>query len=300
MIQAVVIGIVTGAIYGLIALGLVLVYKGTRVINFAQAEIGGAGLYVAYLCSTVLHLPWAVAAAVTIVLAALLGVAFERVIVRPMGAAPRLTIAVATVGLFFLLFSLEFYFFGQSPEFIAPPIAGRGIEVADFFVGPMVLLSFVVIVVLAVALTAFLRFTDFGLGVLAAAQDATAVRLVGIPLGRLNMFTWGAASALSAIAALLIEPQIGTISPGAIGEPLFLGGLAAALLGGLTSLEGAFLGGILVGVAQSVVQHLLLATGFPGISAVVLFAVVLLVLLLRPQGLLGTMRARAEIGEALT
>jgi branched-chain amino acid transport system permease protein len=299
MIQAAVIGIVTGAIYGLIALGIVLVYKGTRVINFAQAEIGGAGLYLAYICTS--HgLPWIAAAVITVVGAAILGIGFERLIVRPMGSAPRLTVAVATVGLFFLLFSIEFYFFGQSPEFITPPIAGQGVEVAGFFIGPMVLLSFAVIVALAAGLAAFLRYTDFGLGVLAAAQDATAVRLVGIPLGRLNMFTWGVAGALSAIAALLIEPQIGTISPGAIGEPLFLGGLAAALLGGLTSLEGAFLGGVLVGVAQSEAQHLLLATGFPGIAAIVMFVIVLLVLLVRPQGLLGAVRARAEIGEALT
>ena len=298
MIQALVIGIVTGAIYGLIALGLVLVYKGSRVLNFAQAEIGGAGLYLTYILMSHFGLPWPAAAVLTIAAAALVGVAFEWLIVRRMGDAPRLSVAVATVGLFFFLLAAEFYFFGSSPELIRPPIAGQGLEVAGFFVGPAELLSFLVIAVLAAGLTAFLRYTDFGLGVLAAAQDATAVRLVGIPLGRLNLFTWGVAGALSAIAALFIEPQIGTISPGTIGEPLFMGGLAAALLGGLTSLEGAFLGGILVGVAQSEVEHLLLATGFPGIRAVVLFVIVLGVLLVRPQGLLGSARARAEMGTA--
>lgn len=298
MIQALVIGVVTGAIYGLIALGLVLVYKGSRVLNFAQAEIGGAGLYLTYICLDHFKLPWPVAALITITAATLLGIAFERLFVRRMGDAPRLTVAVATVGLFFLLLSAELYFFGQSPEFIRPPITGLGVRVAGFFVSPTELLSFAVIAVLAAGLAAFLRYTDFGLGVLAAAQDATAVRLVGIPLGRLSMFTWGAAGALSAIAALLIEPQISVITPGGIGEPLFLGGLAAALLGGLTSLEGAFLGGVLVGIAQSETQHLLLATGFPGISAVVLFVIVLGVLLIRPQGLLGSQRARAEMGTA--
>ena len=298
MIQALVIGVVTGAIYGLIALGLVLVYKGSRVLNFAQAEIGGAGLYLTYICLSHFHLPWIAAAFATILVAALAGLAFERLIVRPMGEAPRLTVAVATVGLFFLLLATEFYFFGQSPVFIPAPITGLGLRVAGFLVSPTDLLSFAVIALLAAGLAAFLRYTDFGLGVLAAAQDATAVRLVGIPLGRLSMFTWGAAGALSAIAALLIEPQIGTVTPGTIGEPLFLGGLAAALLGGLTSLEGAFVGGLLVGVAQSEAEHLLLATGFPGIRAIVLFVIVLGVLLLRPQGLLGSRRARAEMATA--
>lgn len=298
MIQALVIGVVTGAIYGLIALGLVLVYKGSRVLNFAQAEIGGAGLYLAYILISHFRLPWPLAAVITIAAAGLVGIGFEWLIVRRMGGAERLSVAVATVGLFFLLLATEFYFFGQSPVFINPPIAGLGVQVAGFYVSPTDLLSFLVIAVLAAGLAAFLRYTDFGLGVLAAAQDPTAVRLVGIPLKRLSMFTWGAAGTLSAIAALLIEPQIGTISPGTIGEPLFLGGLAAALLGGLTSLEGAFLGGILVGIAQSEVEHLLLATGYPGIRAVVLFAIVLGVLLIRPQGILGALQARAEMGTA--
>jgi branched-chain amino acid transport system permease protein len=298
MLQALVIGVVTGAIYGLIALGLVLVYKGSRVLNFAQAEIGGAGLYLTYILTSHLRLPWALAALLTIAAAVLVGVAFEWLFVRRMGDAPRLTVAVATVGLFLLLLATEAYSFGASPVFVNPPIAGLGVRIAGFFVSPTDLLSFAVIVGLAAGLAAFLRYTDFGLGVLAAAQDATAVRLVGIPLGRLSMFTWGVAGGLSAIGALLIEPQIGSISPGTIGEPLFLGGLAAALLGGLTSLEGAFVGGLLVGIAQSEVQHLLLATGFPGIPAIVMFAIVLGVLLLRPQGLLGSARARAEMGTA--
>ena len=300
MIEALVIGVVTGAIYGLIALGLVLVYKGSRVLNFAQAEIGGAGLYLTYILISHFKLPWVVAAAITVLAAIAVGIGFERLFVRPMAGAPRLTVAVATVGLFTFLLAGEIYFFGLSPEFIPPPIKGIGLQVAGFFVSPAELLSFGVIAVLAGGLAAFLRYTDFGLGVLAAAQDAMAVRMIGIPLGRLSMFTWGAAGGLSAIAALFIEPQIGVVSPGGIGEPLFLGGLAAALLGGLDSLEGAFVGGVLVGVAQSEVEHLLLATGFPGISAVVLFVIVLGVLLVRPRGLMGALLGRAEMGSAAT
>ncbi|HEX6488103.1 MAG TPA: branched-chain amino acid ABC transporter permease [Candidatus Dormibacteraeota bacterium] len=298
MVEALVIGLVKGAIYGLIALGLVMVYKGSRVLNFAQAEIGGAGLYLTYILMHHFNLPWVPAALVTIAAAAAVGIGFERFFVRPMGDAPRLTVAVATVGLFTLLLAAEAYFFGPSPVFIKPPIAGTGPEIAGFYVGPTELLSFGVIAVLAAGLAGFLRYTDFGLGVLASAQDPVAVRLVGIPLSRLSMFTWGTAGAISAIAALFIEPQIGVISPGTIGEPLFLGGLAAALLGGLDSLEGAFLGGMLVGVVEAEVEHVAQAAALPGLSALVLFAIVLGVLLLRPQGLLGTLRGRAEMGTA--
>src|SRR4029077_6188772 len=118
-------------------------------------------------------------------------------------------------------------------------------------------------------------------------------RLVGVPLARVSMFTWGMAGALGALAALLIEPTITNLTPGAIGEPLFIGGLAAALLGGLTSLPGAFLGGIVVGIVSNEIQ-LNTNTGLSGLNALILFAIVMLVLLPRPQGTLGKSGARAE------
>src|SRR5581483_8415551 len=108
----------------------------------------------------------------------LIGVAFERLFVRPMASASRLTVAVATIGLFTLLFSLEAYFFGPSPRYIPPPLAGLGWSVFGVFVSPTQALSFAAIAAIGLGLGAFLRYTDFGLAVLAAAQDATAVRLV--------------------------------------------------------------------------------------------------------------------------
>ncbi|MHB8438113.1 MAG: ABC transporter permease subunit, partial [Acidimicrobiales bacterium] len=131
------------------------------------------------------------------------------------------------------------------------------------------------------------------LAVSAAAQDATAARLVGLPLNRISMFTWGASSVLSAIAALLIEPTITLIAPNGLGLQLFICGLAAALLGGLSSLSGAFVGGLVVGVLTSEVTFKVPGS-IPGAFTIVLFAVVVGVLLFRPQGLLGRAVGRAE------
>ena len=299
-LSALVIGIVKGGTYGLIALGIVLVYRGSRVLNFAQAEIGGMSLYTAALLSGDRNYPYWVGALACIGTALAIGLAFEFLVVRRMVQAPRLSIAVATIGLFTFLLYFEVYAFGPTAHYIAPPIGGDGIRLAGVQVSPTQMVSFGVIAALALGLTAFLRFTDFGLGVLAAAQDSTAVRLVGISLRRVSMFTWGAAAVLSAIAALCIQPTITTINPGTIGEPLLIGGIAAALLGGLDSLSGALLGGLVVGVVATEVELWVPSVipwldNVPVIQVVVLFLIVIGVLLVRPRGLLGTLNARAEM-----
>ena len=292
VLNGIVIGLVQGGTYGLIALGLVLVFKGSRVLNFAQAEMGTASLYIT-VTLTEHGVPYWAGALAALAAAILGGLLFERLVVRRMTDAPRLTVAVGTIGLFSLLLYAEFYFFGPSAHYLAAPISGMGLHIAGVYVSPTQMLSFGIIAVVALGLAAFLRYTDFGLGVLAAAQDPTALRLVGVPLSRVSMFTWGMAGGLGALAALLIEPTITNLTPGAIGEPLFIGGLAAALLGGLTSLPGAFLGGIVVGIVSNEIQ-LNTNTGLSGLNALILFAIVMLVLLLRPQGILGRIGARAE------
>lgn len=285
--QILVLGVVNGGIYALIAAGIVLVYKGSRVLNFAQAEIGTLSLYMAWWLSGEHGLPYVVGALATIAVSVLIGLVFERFAVRRMSEAPRVTVAVATIGLLTLAIAVENVWFGPSPRRIPAPIAGLGVKVAGVFVSPSQMISLGAIVVIAVALTAFLRGTDFGLGVLAAAQDATAARLMGVPQRRVGAFVWGAAAALSAIAALLIEPSIGFLSPGAL-SGLFIGGLAAALVGGLTSLPGAFAGGFVVGIVEATIKAKLVTLSVPGITTLGLFVVIAAVLLFRPQGLLGS------------
>jgi len=285
--QNLVLGLVYGGIYGLLAVGIVLVYRGSRVLNFAQGEVGTIGLYVAWYLTTDRGWPWIVGAAGAVAAATVIGLLFERTIVRPMADASRIAVAVATVGLLLFLLALGFRLFGESPRTVAAPIAGQGIDIAGVIVSPTQILSLVVTLAIGIGLAVLLRRTDFGLGVLAAADDPTAVRLVGVPLARVSAFTWGAGAAISAIAVLLIEPTIGVFTPGFASE-LFVKGLAAALVGGLTSLPGAFAGGLVVGLLEVGVTDATLTSELPGVPTVAVFALILLVLLVRPGGLFGS------------
>lgn len=284
--QTLVAGIVAGGIYGLIAVGIVLVYKGSRVLNFAQGEIGTFALFVAWWFIDRNDFPWFAGAALGVGAAVVLSLVFERLIVRRMVDASRLSVAVATVGLFLFLIALEAFVFSEALVVLGPPIEGLGPRIFDFYVGPTSILSLVAVVAIALGLAAFMRRTDFGLGVLAASQDPTMVRLVGVRLSRVSAFTWGLAGGVGAIAAILIEPTVGVFAPGFMTQ-FFIRGLAAALLGGLTSLPGAFVGGLGVGLVEAFVGRAFIQSGVPGVRTMTVFALLVAVLLVRPAGLLG-------------
>lgn len=298
--RSLVIGLGYGSAYSLLAVGIVLVYKGSRVVNFAQGEIGTASLYVAWFATVRHKLPWIVGAALAVVAAAAIGAAFERLVVRRMGDAPRLSIAVATIALLTLLLFGESIWFSPDPRVLPAPVGGLGLRVAGFYVSPTQMLAFGAVIVLGLGFAALLRYTDFGLGVQATAEDADAARLSGVRVGRVSAFTWAAAAAVAAVAALLIEPTLGLFAPGTI-TALFVGGLAAAVVGGLTSLPGAFVGGLVVGVLESEsvhvfrstsAGHFLGTTSVAGIDRMTVFGLILLVLLLRPAGILAARRVR--------
>ena len=283
---ALVIGVINGSIYGLLGLGIVLVYRGSRVLNFAQGEFGTFALFIAWTFTEKLHQPWLVGAVVAVTVSALIGLAFEFLVVRRMVDASKLAVAVATIGLFLFLIALEIVIWKQLVLYLEAPIKGDGLQILGHFVGPTALLGLAFVVLLGTALAAFLRYTDFGLGVLAASQDPEAIRLVGVRLSRTAAFTWGTAGAIGAIAALLIEPTLGAFAPGFMTE-FFVRALAAALIGGLTSLPGAFLGGLVLGGIEAMVLRYVPITFFPGVNYLTILLLMVLVLLFRPSGLLG-------------
>ena len=288
--QVLVLGLITGGIYGLFALGVVLVYRGTGALNFAQGEIGTFGLYAAWWLSNNQTFPWIVGAIGAVTVSAALGVAFEWVIVRRMVEASRVTIAVATVGLLLFLIAFEIkYFGGDTSRPIAGPIGGIGVKLFGVFVSPTQWIALFAAVAIAVALANLLRRTDFGLGVLAASQDPVAVRLVGVPLRRVSAFVWGAGAAVSAIGGLLIVPTVGGVVPGYASD-LFIWGLTAAVIGGLTNLPGAFGGGLLLGIVDVASSRIFDNPSFPAAKFVVLLVLLLAVLVLRPQGVFEDLR----------
>lgn len=288
--RAIVGGIVVGGIYGLIALAIVLVYRGARVLNLATIEIGVLAVYVAWALVERAGAPWIAGAAAGIATGALVGLAFERLVVSRMIEASRLAVAVATIGLGAFLIAFELKIWTGSIRFLGPPIEGLGPKIFGTHVSPTEIVSLVVVAAIGLGLTSFLRRTDFGLAVLASADDPDATRMVGVRLWRVTAFTWTVSGALAAVAMLLVEPSIGAFGPGVMSS-LFVPALAAALVGGLTSPSGAFAGGIAVGLIDQLVRYWFIDSAVPGVNTIAIFAAILAVLLVRPQGLLGKARA---------
>jgi branched-subunit amino acid ABC-type transport system permease component len=275
--QVLVLGLISGGIYALFALGVVMVHRGTGVLTFANGEVGTAGLFLAAIVVDDAGLPWAVGALAAIAFAALLGCLFELLVVRRMGVSDPVAVAVATVGLGLFLLAGEFQLFGESPKELAAPVTG-GPTIFGVHVTPTQIAGLVLAIALGFGLQAVLRRTDFGLGILAAAQDPAAVRLVGVPLSRVSLTIWGAGAALAAVAALLVEPTVGILFPGYASE-LYVVGLAAAVIGGLNSLPGAVVGGCVLGVAESASTRYMSGLHLPGMRYVVVLVVLLVVML---------------------
>ncbi|MGI8775391.1 MAG: branched-chain amino acid ABC transporter permease [Actinomycetota bacterium] len=308
----VVLGIVNGAVFGLVALGLVLVYKGTRVFNFAQGEFGTLAAFIVVFALN-RNLPYFVAVIAAILVALLVGLAFERVVVRPLMNSPRISLLVATIAFALLAIGFQIIFFKAEPRSMAPMIEGldaagnpRGIDLFGLIIEPQRLVALGVLIALGGLLAYFFSRTDLGLAVLATSQDAFATRVVGIGVERMSRFIWGAAAVLGAIAGILYVPLTGALVPAVMTSNILIPAFTAAVLGGMTSLPGAFVGGVVIGVVQAVglwagghftVTSFDAATNadvtrtlqeiIPGVEQVTIFLVLLVVLLARPSGLLG-------------
>ncbi|MGH2685103.1 MAG: branched-chain amino acid ABC transporter permease [Actinomycetota bacterium] len=285
--EALVIGTISGAAYGLVALGLVLIYKSSGVFNFAQGEFGTVAVYALYLLH--FHVPYGVALAGAIAVATLFGLVVERVVVRPLFDAPRVILLVATAGIALLAVAVEIWFGGAQgkPVDRVFPTLDRvtvlGVQLSD-----QRLLLIALLVGLAALLGWFFTRTDLGIAILAASQQPTATELVGVSVRRLSSLVWALAALLGGIAGVIAIPEGGSFTPGVVTFSFLIPAFTAAVLGGMTSLPGAFLGGIIVGVVQAVATSSSLFDDVPGTpGTLMVFIVLLAVLTIRPQGLLG-------------
>lgn len=282
--NAILAGIADGATYGLIALGIVLVYKATRVLNFAQAEIATVCLFLSWFLSERAGLPVIVAVVVSLVAAAIMGAAQE-VILRPLAGSPPLTITVASLGIATFLGAAEIKNFGTDARSMPAIISGEAFDLAAIHFRWGHVLALLVTIALGAGLYLFFKRTLFGLGVLAIAQEQTALRLMGMPMTRVSMFTWAGGAVLSTLAGAILAPNIGSLTPFFMTLAL-IPSLAAALVGGLTSLPGAFVGGIIIGIAQNLAKFYW-GGSVPGAEFVAVFALIVVVLVIKPNGLLG-------------
>jgi branched-chain amino acid transport system permease protein len=307
----IIIGLASGAAYGLVAIGVVIVYKGTRVFNFAQGEFGTIAAFIAFVLLEQVHsvfgfeveINYGVAVFLAIAATVLLGIIMEKIIVRPLLNAPKINLLVATIAFSLLAIGVELLLFRPEPKTLQPIIQTvnkegepAGPEIFGYFLEPQRIVIVGVLLVMAIALGYFFSRTNLGLAVLATSQDPLATRTVGIGVERMSRFIWASAAFFGAVAGILYVPLSG-LNPGTITLSVLIPGFAAAVIGGMTSLPGAFVGGIVVGLIQGLsgwaANHFSLGEQtwslvVPGATDVALVVALLAVLLARPQGLLGT------------
>jgi branched-chain amino acid transport system permease protein len=326
--QLAVSGLFAGAVFALYGLGITMVYKSTRVPNFAHGAVGTVGAYVFFkswkgsqprLQIKHLHfqLPWTGlewnptlprlpligAIVLALVVAMLLGLAIERLFMRYLVGAPTMSLVVATVGLYGMVTGLAIDLFNKQTEtvpLVVPPRVYEVLGVRFFQVDVVVV---VLAIALAIALGAFFKFTNLGIAIRATADSREVARLLGINANRVAAFSWAVGSALATGAAILIVSR-GNRQLDFIGlSALLLPGFTAALFGGFTSLVGTFLGGLALGVAQSLFVGVTWPSGIlrdmfnsAGVSQFVSFLVVVVVLMTRPKFIFKGIRLDEDSG----
>jgi len=281
--QQVVSGLAQGSIYASLALALVLIYRATDVLNFAQGEMATFTTYVAWsLMDNGLSF-WP-AFAVTLVVAFVGGAAVERVLIRPVEHRPEIVIVIVTIGLLIALNGLTGWIWGPEVKAFDSPFPLRTIDVAGVVISLQDLGVLAVCLITVALLWAFFRFTTLGLVMRAVANSQDSSRLLGVRVGWMLALGWGLAAVLGAVAGMMAAPAL-TLDPNLMLVVLIYS-FAAAVLGGIDSPVGAVVGGLVLGV---VINLLGTYVDFIGgeLRLPAALTVLLLVLLIRPQGLFG-------------
>ncbi len=282
VLQLVISGIAQGCIYGLIALGFVLIYKATETVSFAQGELMMLGAFLGLALMTILGFPFWLAVPSAIAAMAVFGVLAERVVIRPILGQPAFSIVMLTIGIGYVARGAITMIPAIGTETHTLPVPYKD-AIAD--VGGLILNIEQMVVIGATALLcallyALFRYSKVGIAMQASSQNQLAAYYMGIPVQRLNGVVWGLAAAVAAIAGLLLAPiTFVHANMGFIGLKAF----PAAVVGGFGSLPGAIVGGLIIGVVESMAGFYL-PEGFKDVAA---YVVVLIMLMVKPNGLFG-------------
>ena len=283
LLQQIVSGLATGAIYASLALALVMIYQATEILNFAQGEMA---MFTTYLAWSMLKagLPYWMAFAATVVVAFVGGLLIERVVIRPVEQASVLTIVIVCIGLLVILNSLAGWIYSYIIQPFPSPFPKTPLRIGGIVFGLHDLGVIGVTLVLLCLVYAFFRYTTLGLAMRAAAQNPASSRLCGIRVGWMLGLGWGLAALVGSVAGMLVAPVIFL-------EPNMMFGIqiyafAGATLGGITSPFGAVVGGVLVGVIENLAGTYVPLIGTE-LKLTVALGIIILVLLVRPRGLFG-------------
>ncbi|TMQ10249.1 MAG: branched-chain amino acid ABC transporter permease [Deltaproteobacteria bacterium] len=281
-LQLTVYGLANGAVLALAALGFVLIYKATNVINFAQGEFLLVGAYAFYSGFVLLQLPALLAVALGVVVAVALGVTIERLVLRPLIGREPIAILMVTIGLSAVLKAVVQIAYGTTPRTMPRLLPGGSVEILGAVIPVDRLVAIAVAGVVLAGFSAFFRWSRHGVAMRAVADDPQAALTQGISVTRISALAW-AMAATSAVAGGVLIADIAEVSQNLAGFGLIV--FPVVILGGLDSVPGTILGGFVIGLVSQYADGV-----SPGASQVVPYVVLVVILLVRPYGLFGQPR----------
>ncbi len=281
-IQLILSGISIGCIYGIVALGFVLIFKATEVINFAQGELMLLGAFISYSFITYVHLPYWGAFLLTIIVMGLIGLILERAVLRSLVGEPVFSIVMLTIGLGIFIRSVVGMIpsWGTDSYSFITPFSNKFMRFGPYVISWEQLAIIGMTVLLIVTLFIFFRLTKVGIAMRATSQNQLAAVYMGISVTRVFSQTWTLAAAIGGIAGILLAPiTFVHMNMGFIGLKAF----PAAVLGGFGSIPGALVGGLIIGLIESL-SGVYLPEGWKDVMA---YIILIVILIIRPEGLFG-------------
>jgi branched-chain amino acid transport system permease protein len=278
-------GIAVGSLYALIAMGFVLIYKGTGVINFAQGEAIMVAAFIAYYLITYFGVPFWLAVPLTLVASGLLGAVTERLVIRPMLGEPVISVVMITIGLSIFLRSMAGIVFGHHNYIFPNPFPIEPLHMGEIVLSHNHLWSMILAFSLMVIFFLFFKFARLGLGMRATANDQDTATLMGINIKKVFALTWGISFVVAGLAGVgLANVMVLNVGLSFVAISAF----PAVILGGLESIPGAIIGGLAIGILENMAGGYLDQIIGGGVKDVTPFAVLFLVLMIKPYGLFGT------------
>ena len=274
-------GLQTGSVYALVALGYSMVYGIILLLNFAHGDIIMIGAYTAFYAMTAFHLHPIFSVVLAVITSTLLGVVIEKVAYTPLRSAPRLSLLITAIGISFLLENGAQLLFGADTKSMDTLVPGN-VTFGPVTVSYTAILTIIVAVIAMVALTLLVQKTKLGKAMRAVSEDMGAAQLMGISLNKTISFTFAVGSALAGIGSVLYLCAYSQASP-TMGSMLGLKAFVAAVLGGIGSIPGAMVGGFAIGLLEALVA----AVGLSVWKDAVVFAILIVVLLVKPSGIMG-------------
>lgn len=286
LLQLTLTGLTNGAILALVALGFVLIYKASDVINFAQGNFLTVGAFLAYAFVVQIGLPWSIGVLLTLAAAVLLGVVVERFILRPMIGEPIISVIMVTIGLSSVLTAIVNAIWGTTGRAFPAFLPNMPLNIMGAIISADRLLALSIVAILLAIFMLFFRFSKEGIAMRATADDQQAALSMGISVKKVFAMAWSISAVVAAIAGIIVANIIGLNATSLAGFGLRV--FPVVILGGLDSIPGAIIGGIIIGLLE------VYTAGYTppelGLSQVVPFIVLIVILMIKPYGIFGEVR----------